>query len=334
MTSSILVTGGTGSFGHQVVRHILDSTDHEIRIFSRDEAKQDRMRSELQDPRVSFFLGDVRDRDSLAKALKHVDFVFHAAALKQVPSAEFFPMEFVRTNVQGADNVIQASISAGVKKVVCLSTDKAVYPVNAMGMSKALMEKVALSYARSHIDSETRISITRYGNVLMSRGSVVPRFLKQIQEGIPLSVTNPEMTRFIMKLSESVDLVLAALESETTGDIFVRKSPACTIQDLADAVCVVSENPQYPKRIIGTRHAEKLYESLLSSEELSIAEESEQYFRVPLDERDLNYERYFDLGEPALAFSEGYNSHNASRLSISEVASLLRSLPDFVGIPD
>ena len=333
MTETYLVTGGTGSFGQVVVHHILEASDAFVRVFSRDEAKQDLMRSNIQSERVKYFLGDVRDEGSIRKAMAEVDYVFHAAALKQVPSAEFFPDEFVKTNIIGTQNLINAAIDAGVRKVVCLSTDKAVYPINAMGISKAMMEKVALSHARSHLRIETQISVTRYGNVLMSRGSVVPRFIEQIRKGQPITLTNPSMTRFIMRLSESVELVMKALSSDTTGDIFVKKSNSASLLDLSHALISVLGAPEdYPIHTIGTRHGEKLYESLLSSEELGVSEDLGEYFRIPLDERDLNYERYFDIGEPNFKFTDGYHSHNSSRLTKSDLQETLSSLiEDYLG---
>lgn len=330
MSDVFLVTGGTGSFGHTMVSHLLETTDAEVRVFSRDEAKQDAMRSRLNNQRVKFFLGDIRDRDSLQPAVKGSNYVFHAAALKQVPSAEFFPMEYVKTNVVGTENLLRLSIREGVRKVVCLSTDKAVYPINAMGISKAMMEKVALSYAREGFSSGTSISVTRYGNVLMSRGSVVPRFLEQLAHGEDLTITNPNMTRFLMTLSDSVDLVMRAFSSDDSGDILVRKAPACTIGDLAEAVIQLRSGGSGKTRIVGVRHAEKLYESLLSSEELAVAEDLGSYFRIPLDDRDLNYEKYFDVGTSDFEFTEGFHSHNALRLSASEASSVLSKLPGFL----
>jgi len=327
MSLTYLVTGGTGSFGQVVVEHLLRTTEANVRILSRDEAKQDLMRTNLGNERVQFFLGDVRDAASIARAMASVDYVFHAAALKQVPAAEFFPLEFVKTNVLGTQFVIEAAVAAGVRKVVCLSTDKAVYPINAMGISKAMMEKVALSYARSHLGIDTQISVTRYGNVLLSRGSVVPRFIEQIKNGRPITITEPTMTRFMMRLSESVDLVEKALESNSTGDIFIMKSRSATVMDLSKALISVLGAPaDHPIQIMGPRHGEKLYESLLSSEELAVAEDIGNYFRIPMDERDLNYEQYFDVGEPNFDYTDGYHSHNASRMSPEELTETLASL--------
>ena len=300
-----------------------------IRVFSRDEAKQDQKRMQCGSDRIQYYLGDVRDPEAISKALVDVDYVFHAAALKQVPSGEFFPLEHVKTNVIGTSNVISAAISSGVRKVVCLSTDKAVYPINAMGISKAMMEKVAQSFGRAGMDSSTKVCITRYGNVLMSRGSVVPRFLQQIRNGEELTVTHEGMTRFLMTLQESVELVLEAFETGNSGDIFIRKGPATSIGLLARAIALLEGYPESKIRQVGVRHSEKLYESLLSSEELAVAEDRGDFFRVPLDARDLNYQNYFDSGERDFAFSEGYHSHNAEQLGLEETANLLRTLPEY-----
>lgn len=329
MGNTYLVTGGTGSFGHRMVRHLLENTSAEVRVLSRDEAKQDAMRTRFPDSRLKFYLGDVRDSESIASALTGVQFVFHAAALKQVPAGEFFPMEFVKTNVIGTANLLKQAAKVGVEKVVCLSTDKAVYPINAMGISKAMMEKVAISFAREQFGGRTKVSVTRYGNVLMSRGSVVPRFLAQLKEGKPLTVTNGEMTRFLMTLDDSVELVLESFESEESGDILVKKSPAATINDLAQAVNRLSDRAPDLIEKIGVRHAEKLYESLLSSEEFAVAEDLGNYYRIPIDDRDLNYESYFNQGEQDFSFSDGYHSHNTERLGAKEIENLLSSLPEF-----
>jgi len=329
MSDTYLVTGGTGSFGYRMVRHLLQNTSAEVRVFSRDEAKQDAMRTKFPDSRLKLYLGDVRDSESVASALSGVRFVFHAAALKQVPAGEFFPMEFVKTNVIGTSNLLRQAALSGVDKVVCLSTDKAVYPINAMGISKAMMEKVAISFAREQFGGHTKVSVTRYGNVLMSRGSVVPRFLEQVKAGKPLTVTNGEMTRFLMTLDDSVELVLQSFSSESSGDILVKKSPAATISDLAQAVNRLSNREPNLIEEIGVRHAEKLYESLLSSEEHAVAQDLGDYYRIPVDDRDLNYENYFNRGEQDFSFSEGYHSHNAERLGADAVEELLSSLPEF-----
>ena len=309
-----------------MVKRLLATSTEEIRILSRDESKQDALRRELADGRVRFHVGDVRDPRSVEDAMTGVTHVFHAAALKQVPSCEFFPMQAVLTNVTGSDNVIRAAERADVRSVVCLSTDKAVYPINAMGISKAMMEKVAQSHARNYSDRRTTVSITRYGNVMFSRGSVIPIFVKQVRAGRPLTVTDPAMTRFLMSLEESVDLVEYAFAHATSGDLFVRKAPACTILDLARATASVFgvENPDI--RILGVRHGEKLYESLLSREELQKADDCGDYYRVPLDARSLEYELFFDEGERRTE-DHDYTSHNTRRLDVEEVKTLLRSLP-------
>lgn len=322
----ILVTGGTGSFGSTMVRRLLQTDVDEIRIFSRDESKQDAMRRSLADSRVRFYLGDVRDQRSVEDAVHGVRHIFHAAALKQVPSCEFFPQQAVATNVHGSDNVIRAAQRANVKSVVCLSTDKAVYPVNAMGISKAMMEKVAQAQARNWADSGTTVSVTRYGNVMYSRGSVIPVFVQQLREGKPLTLTDPGMTRFLMSLEESVDLVEYAFEHAKPGDIFVRKAPASTILDLALAVASLFGNANPAIRVIGTRHGEKLYESLLGREERQKAEDRGDYYQVPLDARGLEYELFFDEGESTLP-DEDYHSHNTERLDVSGVKRLLLKLP-------
>lgn len=323
----ILVTGGTGSFGSTMVRRLLQTDVEEIRIFSRDEAKQDAMRRDLADSRVRFYVGDVRDQRSVEDAVHGVRHIFHAAALKQVPSCEFFPQQAVATNVTGSDNVIRAAQRAEVKSVVCLSTDKAVYPVNAMGISKAMMEKVAQAHARNWADSETTVSITRYGNVMYSRGSVIPVFVQQLREGKPLTLTDPGMTRFLMSLEESVDLVEYAFEHANPGDIFVRKAPASTVKDLALAVASLFGNSDPEIRVIGTRHGEKLYESLLGREERQKATDRGDYYQVPLDARGLEYELFFSEGEDALP-DEDYHSHNTERLDVDGVKRLLLKLPE------
>ena len=323
----VLITGGTGSFGSTVTRGLLDGPIDEIRILSRDEAKQDEMRRRLQDNRVRFYVGDVRDPASVREAMDGVDYVFHAAALKQVPSCEFFPLQAVATNVNGSDNVIRAAHDCGVKSVVCLSTDKAVYPVNAMGLSKAMMERVAGAFARNHPESATTVSVTRYGNVMYSRGSVIPLFVEQVREGRPMTITNPGMTRFLMSLDESVSLVQYAFENAAPGDLFIRKAPASTIEDLAKAVAMVmGVEPQI--QVIGTRHGEKLYESLLSREEMAQAVDCGDYYRVPLDARSLDYGLYVEEGEHAVETEHDYTSHNTQRLSVEEVAELLSELPE------
>lgn len=322
----VLVTGGTGSFGSTMVRRLLSTDISEVRVLSRDEAKQDALRRELSDSRVKFHVGDVRDYRSVEDAVAGVAHIFHAAALKQVPSCEFFPMQAVLTNVTGSDNVIRAAESFGVESVVCLSTDKAVYPINAMGISKAMMEKVAQAHARNRSESGTTVSVTRYGNVMYSRGSVIPVFVEQVRTGRPLTITDPEMTRFLMSLEDSVDLVEYAFTNATPGDLFVRKAPACTVRDLALATASIFgvEDPEI--RVLGVRHGEKLYESLLSREELQKADDMGDYYRVPLDARSLEYELYFDEGERKIV-DHDYTSHNTRRLDVDEVKALLRSLP-------
>lgn len=323
----ILVTGGTGSFGSTMVRRLLKSDIEEIRVFSRDEAKQDAMRRSLADPRVRFYVGDVRDPRSVEDAVHGVRHIFHAAALKQVPSCEFFPQQAVATNVNGSDNVIRSAQRAGVQSVVCLSTDKAVYPVNAMGISKAMMEKVAQAHARNWADSGTTVSVTRYGNVMYSRGSVIPVFVQQVRGGKPLTITDPAMTRFLMSLDDSVDLVQYAFDHARPGDIFVRKAPASTVKDLALAVASLFGNDEPEIRIIGTRHGEKLYESLLGREERQRAQDQGDYYQVPLDARGLEYELFFDEGESSLP-DEDYHSHNTERLDVEGVKRLLLQLPE------
>lgn len=325
--ATIAITGGTGSFGRTLVRHLLNEGADRIHVLSRDEAKQDEMRHDLGDPRVRFFLGDVRDRHSVDNALSQVDYVFHAAALKQVPSCEFFPDQAVKTNVVGSQNVIESAHAHGVRSVVCLSTDKAVFPVNAMGMSKALMEKTAQAFARNHPDSATTVSITRYGNVMHSRGSVIPLFVRQIQQGRPLTLTEPRMTRFLMSLDESVDLVKHAFVNAEPGDLFVKKAPACTVDTLARAVAQVMGVEPTIKRI-GIRHGEKMFETLLSEEEAAKAIDQEDYFRVPLDTRSLDYSKYVDEGEGDRATVETYDSDNTEQLDVEATAALIRALPE------
>lgn len=323
----LLITGGTGSFGHTVAANLLDTDVEQIRIFSRDEAKQDAMRHQIGDSRLKFYVGDVRDYDSVARASRDVDFVFHAAALKQVPSCEFFPMEAVRTNVLGSENVVRAADANGVRSVVCLGTDKAVYPVNAMGMSKALMEKVAQSHGLNNPDTDTVVSCVRYGNVMYSRGSVIPLFIQQIKLGKRITVTDPDMSRFLMSLADSVDLVDFAFHNAEQGDLFVRKAPASTIGDLAKAICNLFEvSPEI--EIIGTRHAEKTSEALATREELTRAEDLDDYFRIKADNRDLNYKLYFSEGTPVQSDYQDYDSHTTSQLTVPEIEQLLLTLPE------
>lgn len=326
--SVVTITGGTGSFGSTMARYLLSEGAGEVRIFSRDESKQDAMRHKLQDERLRFYIGDVRNEQSVRQAVKGTDLIFHAAALKQVPSAEFFPMEAVATNVTGSANVLRAAVDLGVKSIVCLSTDKAVYPINAMGMSKALMEKTAMAFARDNQDSETTISVTRYGNVMYSRGSVIPLFLEQIASGRPLTITDPTMTRFLMSLAESVDLVRYAFSEATTGDLFVRKAPASTVETLLRAVASIAGVDDPEITVIGSRHGEKLYESLLSTEEAAHAEDRGGYFRVPLDTRTLDYKPYFEQGEERDTQLESYTSHNTERLDQAGTVELLKTLPE------
>ncbi len=314
---TLLITGGTGSFGNAVLKGFIESEIKEIRIFSRDEKKQDDMRNKYKNEKLKFYIGDVRDFDSLNNATRGVDYVFHAAALKQVPSCEFFPLEATKTNVFGTANMIKAAITNKVKNVVCLSTDKAAYPINAMGISKALMEKTAIAESRNIGKEGPIICITRYGNVMASRGSVIPLFIKQIQKKNPITVTNPEMTRFMMSLDEAVDLVLYAFKNGSQGDLFVQKSPASTIGDLALAMKELFQSNSRIK-IIGTRHGEKLYETLLTKEEYLKAEDMGDYYRVPADNRDLNYSKFFEEGDKKLSGEEEYHSHNTRRLSKEE----------------
>ena len=321
----LMITGGTGSFGNKVLKRFLPTDVSEIRIFSRDEKKQEDMRTELNSPKLKFYIGDVRDYDSIHQAMKGVNYVFHAAALKQVPSCEFYPFEAVRTNVLGAENVMTAAIANKIDKVVMLSTDKAVYPINAMGLSKALMEKFMVAKARMQNEGETVLCATRYGNVMASRGSVIPLFVSQLKDGKELTVTDPNMTRFLMSLDDSVDLVLHAYEHGRQGDIFVQKAPASTIGDLAQALKELLKLDN-PVRIIGTRHGEKLYESLVSREEMARAQDMAAYYCIPADNRDLNYAKYFNDGEERISVLDDYTSHNTVRLSVEQVKSLLLKL--------
>lgn len=323
---SILITGGTGSFGNAVLDRFLHTDIQEIRIFSRDEKKQDDMRKRYVNPKLKFYLGDVRDYSSVLNATRGVDFIFHAAALKQVPSCEFHPMEAVKTNVIGTENVLEAAIQNEVKRVVCLSTDKAVYPINAMGISKAMMEKVMVAKSRNVDPKKTVICGTRYGNVMASRGSVIPLFVDQIRAGNPLTITDPNMTRFMMTLADAVDLVLYAFEHGSNGDLFVQKAPAATIATLARALTDLVGQPDYPINVIGTRHGEKLFEALLSREEMACAEDLGGYYRVPPDLRDLNYGKFVEQGEEKISHAEDYNSHNTERLDVAGMQTLLRKL--------
>lgn len=324
----LMITGGTGSFGNTVLKRFLNTDVREIRIFSRDEKKQEDMRIALASDKVKFYIGDVRDYDSVAQAMNGVDYVFHAAALKQVPSCEFYPMEAVRTNVLGTENVLNAAIARKVKRVVVLSTDKAVYPINAMGISKAMAEKLLVAKSRTVDGDGTVICATRYGNVMASRGSVIPLFVDQINSGQPLTVTDPEMTRFLMSLEDSVDLVLHAFEYGKQGDIFIQKAPASTLADLAQALKELF-NKDLPVKIIGTRHGEKLYESLVSREEMAKAEDMGRYYRIPADNRDLNYNKFFIEGEQKISTLDDYTSHNTERLDVEGVKRLLMKL-DFI----
>jgi UDP-N-acetylglucosamine 4,6-dehydratase/5-epimerase len=322
---TLLITGGTGSFGNAVLQRFRKTTIKEIRIFSRDEKKQDDMRIGINDPKVKFYIGDVRDYDSVSDAMEGVDFVFHAAALKQVPSCEFYPIEAVKTNILGAENVIRAAAVHHVRKMVVLSTDKAVYPINAMGMSKALMEKVMVANSRIFAAEKIKLCATRYGNVMASRGSVIPLFMQQIRNNQPITITDPAMTRFLMSLDESVDLVLYAFNEATSGDIFVQKAPASTIADLATAMIELFKSKS-EVRIIGTRHGEKLYESLISREEMARCEDLGNYYRIPADTRDLNYNKYFSEGQKEIADLEDYTSHNTHRLDVEGVKKTLLKL--------
>jgi UDP-N-acetylglucosamine 4,6-dehydratase len=320
----LLITGGTGSFGNAVLRRFLDSDVREIRIFSRDEKKQDDMRRKYKSPKIKFFIGDVRDYQSVLNVVRGVDFIYHAAALKQVPSCEFFPLEAVKTNVLGTENVLEAAINCDVKHVVVLSTDKAVYPINAMGISKAMMEKVAV--AKSRNSNDTVITVTRYGNVMCSRGSVIPLFVAQIRSGQPITITDPAMTRFMMSLDDAVDLVLYAFEHGRPGEIFVQKAPAATIETLTQALTVLLRKPKHEVRVIGTRHGEKLYEVLLSREEMTAAEDMGCYYRVAPDLRDLNYSKFVENGDFKVSNATDYNSHNTTQLDALSMQALLMKL--------
>jgi UDP-glucose 4-epimerase len=333
----VLITGGTGSFGRTMLYELLRNGVSELRVLSRDEEKQDALRNEIRDPRVRFYVGDVRDRASVQRAISGVDCVFHAAALKQVPSCEFFPLEAVRTNILGSENVIRAAVEEGVRSLVCLSTDKAVAPINAMGISKAMMEKLAASVAREiGPDARTIISIVRYGNVLYSRGSVVPLFVRQIRAGLPITVTEPTMTRFLMPLSESVALVRHAFENARQGDLFIRKAPASTIEDLVTAVRELFDVPGHPVASVGWRHGEKLYETLATAQELANSEDMGEYYRIRMDDRDLNYSQYVSEGDHVTRQMQDFHSHNARRLDVNGVKELLLGLPEIqaeLGLP-
>ncbi|KQN52658.1 UDP-glucose 4-epimerase [Pseudomonas sp. Leaf48] len=326
---TLMITGGTGSFGNAVLKRFLDTDIAEIRIFSRDEKKQDDMRKRYSSSKLKFYIGDVRDYQSVLNASRGVDYIFHAAALKQVPSCEFHPMEAVKTNVIGTDNVLEAAIQNEVRRVVCLSTDKAVYPINAMGISKAMMEKVMVAKSRNVDEAKTVICGTRYGNVMASRGSVIPLFIEQIRAGKALSITDPNMTRFMMTLADAVELVLYAFEHANNGDLFVQKAPAATVEVLAQALTQMVGKPEHPIQVIGTRHGEKLYEALLSREEMACAEDMGDYFRVPPDLRDLNYSKFVEQGEEKISRMEDYNSHNTQRLDVGGMQQLLLKL-DFM----
>ncbi len=325
----LLITGGTGSFGNAVLRRFLTSDIKEIRIFSRDEKKQDDMRKQFNSDKLKFYIGDVRDYQSISNAMRGVDYVYHAAALKQVPSCEFYPLEAVKTNVMGTENVLEASIFHGVKRIVCLSTDKAVYPINAMGISKAMMEKVIVAKSRNLEGTNTTICCTRYGNVMASRGSVIPLFIRQVVNGDPITITDPSMTRFMMTLDDAVDLVLHAFEHGENGDVFVQKAPAATIDVLVKSLLELMGAEQHIVNIIGTRHGEKLFEALCSREEMFVAQEQGEYYRIPADNRDLNYSKFFEDGEADLSVVEDYNSHNTDRLDVEGMKELLRKL-DFI----
>ncbi|MDI1270353.1 MAG: polysaccharide biosynthesis protein [Polaromonas sp.] len=324
----LMITGGTGSFGHAVLKRFLSTDVREIRIFSRDEKKQEEMRIGLNNEKLKFYIGDIRNYDSILQAMKGVDYVFHAAALKQVPSCEFYPMEAVLTNVIGAENVMNAAIEKGVERVVVLSTDKAVYPINAMGVSKAMMEKLMVAKARMQNEGETVLCATRYGNVMASRGSVIPLFVSQLQEGKPLTITDPGMTRFLMSLDDSVNLVLHAFEHGKQGDIFVQKAPASTVADLAQALISLFPGKS-SVRTIGTRHGEKLYETLVSREEMARVDDMGDYYRIPADNRDLNYAKYFSDGEEKISHLDDYTSHNTQLLDVAQIKTLLKKL-DFI----
>jgi UDP-N-acetylglucosamine 4,6-dehydratase len=321
----LMITGGTGSFGNTVLKRFLSSDVREIRIFSRDEKKQEEIRIALSNPKLKFYIGDVRDYESLSEGMKGVDYVFHAAALKQVPSCEFYPMEAVRTNVMGTQNVMNAATVCGVSRLIVLSTDKAVYPINAMGITKAMAEKLMIAKSRTQRNTETVLCATRYGNVIASRGSVIPLFVSQLKAGKPLTLTDPSMTRFLMSLEDSVDLVLHAFQHGKQGDIFVQKAPASTVADLAQALSEIFQ-AKNDIRIIGTRHGEKLYESLISREEMAHAQDMGGYYRIPADNRDLNYAKYFSEGEEKISDFEDYTSHNTTRLNVAQIKTLLLKL--------
>lgn len=325
----LLITGGTGSFGNAVLDRFLETDIAEIRIFSRDEKKQDDMRKKYNSSKLKFYIGDVRDYQSVNNAMRGVDYIYHAAALKQVPSCEFYPLEAVKTNVLGTENVLESAIQNNVERVVCLSTDKAVYPINAMGISKAMMEKVIVAKSRNLEQINTTICATRYGNVMASRGSVIPLFLRQVFSNEPITITDPSMTRFMMTLDDAVDLVLHAFEHGSNGDIFVQKAPAATIDVLVKALLKITDKPDHQVNIIGTRHGEKLYEALCSREEMFVAEDQGGYYRIPSDNRDLNYSKYNEEGEKDLSIIEDYNSHNTERLDVEGMIKLLHKL-DFI----
>jgi UDP-N-acetylglucosamine 4,6-dehydratase len=326
---TLLITGGTGSFGNAVLSRFLNTDIKEIRIFSRDEKKQDDMRKAFNNEKLKFYIGDVRDPQSISMAMRGVDYVYHAAALKQVPSCEFYPLEAVKTNVLGTENVLEAAIANNVERIVCLSTDKAVYPINAMGISKAMMEKVIVAKSRNLEHTNTTICCTRYGNVMASRGSVIPLFIRQVVNNEPITITDPTMTRFMMTLDDAVDLVLHAFENGQNGDVFVQKAPAATIDVLVKALLEMLKTPEHLVNVIGTRHGEKLFEALCSREEMFIAQDQGEYYRIPADNRDLNYAQYTEQGEKDLSNVEDYNSHNTARLDVQGMKQLLRKL-DFM----
>ena len=325
----ILITGGTGSFGNAILKRFLSTDIKEIRVFSRDELKQDNMRKLYNNDKLKFYIGDVRDVNSIDDAMRNADYVFHAAALKQVPSCEFYPIQAVKTNIIGTENILNSAIATSVKKVIVLSTDKAVYPINAMGISKAMMERVAVSKDRNV--TQTMIAVTRYGNVMASRGSVIPLFINQLRSGAPLTITNPKMTRFMMSLDQAVELVLFAFENGKSGDIFVKKAPAATIELLANTIKDIIGRPKYEVKTIGTRHGEKLYETLLTKEEMVKAIDMGEYFRIPADTRDLNYNKFFEEGEEVLTEAGEYHSHNTHRLNEGELTDLLLNLREVKG---
>ena len=329
INKTLLITGGTGSFGNAVLSRFLNTDIKEIRIFSRDEKKQDDMRKAFNNEKLKFYIGDVRDPQSISMAMRGVDYVYHAAALKQVPSCEFYPLEAVKTNVLGTENVLEAAIANNVERIVCLSTDKAVYPINAMGISKAMMEKVIVAKSRNLEHTNTTICCTRYGNVMASRGSVIPLFIRQVVNNEPITITDPTMTRFMMTLDDAVDLVLHAFENGQNGDVFVQKAPAATIDVLVKALLEMLKTPEHLVNVIGTRHGEKLFEALCSREEMFIAQDQGEYYRIPADNRDLNYAQYTEQGEKDLSNVEDYNSHNTARLDVEGMKQLLRKL-DFM----